>query len=783
MKSLFNYRITLLLLLLFPNFSNAQSFGYVTIGGGGYVTSVIGSPSEKNLFYAKTDVGGIFRWQEASASWKPLFGWVANNQTSYLGAESLAIDPQAPNKVYVLAGTSYWDGGKSAILRSDDYGETWKVTDVTSLFKANGNGSDRQKGESLAVDPNKGNILFCGTRNNNGLFKSTDAGVSWQKISTLNVTDASISFVVFDTSSGTTGNASQTIYVGVFREGADNIYVSKDGGTSWGSIGGHATGKPQRCVISSDRNLYVTYGGTTGAVKRYNMDNGTWKDCTPPAGWVVNRAFSGIDVDPGAPNKIVATTYNWWQNEQQWGWADAIYYSEDGGVTWKEKVGKNNATFSNNGIPWIKGAIHWAGCATFNPAKPGWVFVVSGNGVFATENIAASKPLWIFMSKGLEETVMLDLVSIPGGPLISSVGDQGGFVHTDITKAPLAQISQSSGFAFAGQLPSTIVRVATDLYLSENNGTTWTKLKATPDAMTKGKTAISADGKTILWKSTVNNQEKCWVTKDKGTTWTASAGINFSCYPMADPVAVNRFYAYNRSDGYLYVSEDGGLSFQKAGLAGSNGNARIATWYKKEGCIWIAMGNSGIKYSTDAGKSFQSIPVSSAEVIAIGKEMTGSDVATLFIYGKSKSTDVIGIYRSTDGGKTWERADDNNHQFGHLANAGMIEADRNIYGRVYRSTAGMGIPYMDVQAATKVQTSFQDNELKLFPNPFSSSITLQTGNTIVNQVQVYNLQGALVQTILNNQPSFCFGNDLKPGAYMVKVIGESNTKVKKIIKN
>ncbi|MBV5316104.1 MAG: T9SS type A sorting domain-containing protein [Prolixibacteraceae bacterium] len=779
MKNSIYYLITLTFLIYIPFLTKAQSFGYVAIGGGGYVTSVVGCPTEPNLFYAKTDVGGIFRWQEDTKSWKPLFGWVANNQTSYLGAEALAIDPQSPNKIYALVGTDYWDGGKSAILRSEDYGETFKITDVTSLFKAHGNGSDRQKGETLVVDPNKSNILFCGTRYNKGLFKSIDSGVSWQKVTSLNVTDASISFVAFDVSSGTKGTATPNIYVGVHREG-ENLYVSKDGGISWTAVGGNPQGKPQRCAFSGDGNLYVTYIGTAGGVRKLNLSSGTWTNCTPNLS--TNRGFSGIDVDPNNPNRVVTTTYNMWWNEQVWGWADFIFYSEDGGTTWNEKVGKNNATFTNNGIPWLKGAIHWAGCATFNPAKPGWVFVVSGNGVFATENIAATKPLWKFMSKGLEETVMLDLISIPGGPLISSVGDQGGFVHTDVTKAPLAQISQSSGFAFAGQKPATIARVATDLYLSENNGTSWTKLPPTPDAMTKGKVAVSADGKTILWKSTVNSLEKCWVTTTKGASWTASSGINFSCSPAADPVVSSRFYAYNRTEGYLYVSEDGGLSFQKAGLAGINGNARIATWHGKEGHIWIAMGSSGIKYSSDSGKSFQTVSVYSAEVVAVGKEMPGTDIPTIFIYGRSKSSDVIGIYRSTDWGKTWVRADDNQHQFGHLANAGMIEADRTIYGRVYRSTAGMGIPYMDAQIPTAVQTAIKSDEAVLFPNPFTSSITLQAGKSKIELVQVYNLNGSLLKTIIPNQQTIRFGHDLETGMYLVKVSGEKSMMTFKIIK-
>ena len=58
------------------------------------------------------------------------------------------------------------------------------------------------------------------------------------------------------------------------------------------------------------------------------------------------------------------------------------------------------------------------------------------------------------MVKGLEETVPLDFISVPGGPFLTSVGDQGGFIHTDITVSPATgNMSQSSGFAYAAKQP------------------------------------------------------------------------------------------------------------------------------------------------------------------------------------------------------------------------------------------------------------------------------------------------------------------------------------------
>ena len=765
---------------IFSYTNYAQNFGYVSIGGGGYVTSVVSCPTEQNLFYAKTDVGGIFRWQQATSTWKPLFEWVGDSQTSYLGAESLAVDPKAPNKVYVLVGTSYWNSGKSAILRSDDYGETWEITDVTSQFKANGNGSDRQKGESLAVDPNKGNILFCGTRYNNGLFKSTDSGVSWQKVTSLNVSDASISFVAFDAGSGTQGNATPNIYVGVHREGV-NLYVSKDGGATWTDAGGNSEGKPQRFAFSSDGNIYITYTGTVKGIRKMKLSTGAWTNCTP--GLSTNKGFSGIDVDPNNPKRLIASTYNMWWNQQPWGWADYIFYSEDGGLSWTEKANKNVATMDKNGIPWIHGAMHWIGCTTFDPYNSNRVFVVSGNGIFVCEDIALSWPTWKFMTKGLEETVMLDMISVPDGPVITSIGDIGGFVHIDVDEYPLTQISQSSGFAYAGKLSGTIARVATNLYLSEDNGATWQELPGTSDEMTKGKVALSADGKTILWKSTVNSQHKCYYTTDKGMNWNPVNGLNFNCIPIGDPVNPQKFYAYNSSDGYCYASIDGGKNFTYRDLAGKNGHIRSSIAVGKEDQLWIALGSGGLKYTTTGGYTFETTTAYYCSAVAVGKSALGTTNPTVYIYGRDKMASKIGIYYSTDMGHTWTRLSDDRHEYGHLANAGIIVADQNVYGRVYRSTAGMGIPYLDVsQTPTAVQIPKEHSEFVLYPNPFNTEINLQAGKSAISQIQIYNMSVSLLKTIYPEQQSVRFGADLRTGVYIVKISGEDGVTVRKIVK-
>ena len=154
------------------------SYGQVEIGGGGFVTGVF-STCEENVYYARTDVGGAYRWDEAAQQWKSLSYWVTDEDKGLLGIDGLAVDPNDASKLYLLAGTEYFSGGKTAILISDNYGETFTVVDVTDKIKAHGNGMGRGNGERIAVDPNNGIIIFVGGRTG-GMLKSTDGGSTWE---------------------------------------------------------------------------------------------------------------------------------------------------------------------------------------------------------------------------------------------------------------------------------------------------------------------------------------------------------------------------------------------------------------------------------------------------------------------------------------------------------------------------------------------------------------------------------------------------------------------------
>lgn len=147
----------------------SYEWGNVRFDGGGFVSSVIFHPIAKNLLYARTDVGGIYRYDFSTQHWIPLMDFISENDKGLYGTESFALDPTDPTRIYVLAGTGYFSDGRTAIFRSTDQGANWDTTYVEML--AHGNGMGRQTGEKLAVDPNMPNIILCGSRTKGVLQK------------------------------------------------------------------------------------------------------------------------------------------------------------------------------------------------------------------------------------------------------------------------------------------------------------------------------------------------------------------------------------------------------------------------------------------------------------------------------------------------------------------------------------------------------------------------------------------------------------------------------------
>ncbi|MGA2352842.1 MAG: hypothetical protein ABSF70_20590, partial [Terracidiphilus sp.] len=500
-------------------FGQANSAGYTwgnvnTGAGGGYIPNIIFNPSQQNLVYARTDIGGAYKLNTTTNLWVPLMDFTTWANWGHLGVESLATDPVNPNNLYIMTGmyTNSWDPLNAALLISNNQGTTFPTT-VTMPFKAGGNMPGRNMGERLAIDPNLNSVLFFGARSGNGLWKSTNSGLTWSQVTSFpqpgtyavlpgDVYSGDIIgpvWVVFDPRTGSSGKATQTIYVGVAQPDGTNIYVTTNGGTTWAPLAGQPTCAltgtqttgtvactngaswsvastapapgflPQHAVLDSVNGfLYVTYSngagpydGLMGDVQKYNTATGVWTEISPVVPTTASGAdyfgYCGLAVDKQVPTTIMVSAFNSW-------WPDTIIWrSTNSGATWSQIWSWTSYpsrsfmyTLNDSAAPWLNEGdtnpiapieapeLGWmvSGLA-IDPFNSNHMLYGTGMTMWGTTNLtnwdAGTQFALTDASMGIEETTVLSLVSPPAGGgahLYSAMGDIGGFVHTSLTAAP-----------------------------------------------------------------------------------------------------------------------------------------------------------------------------------------------------------------------------------------------------------------------------------------------------------------------------------------------------------
>jgi hypothetical protein len=426
--------------------------------------------------------------------------------------------------------------------------------------------------------------------------------------------------------------------------------------------------------------------------------------------------------------------------------------------------------------------LHWAGSVKIDPFNRNRAFIISGNGVYMTENLWNTKPTFKMAVTNLEETVPSELVSLPGSPVVTAIGDYDGFAYQDITKyynrySP--NMGTTTGLAVAGKNLNVMVRVGSNAYLSENMGTSWTQIN-TPSTANSGWCAVGANGKCIVLTSSGAHP---FYTFNKGTNWTEMPGITANNIRFfADFEKDNVFYANvsNNLRTYTYNETTQVFEYTSVALTGAYNN-RLTIVPGIAGEIWVPRNNNGLSRIINAhtgNPTITNLALTTVTCVGVGKAAPGKSYPSLFIWGRPKSTDLTGLYRSDDEGINWVRINDDAHQFGGPGNAQFVKGDMNVYGRVYMSTVGRGIIYGElVSGGTSIPKIIQSNKIKISKS--NVGIILETQG--VCPYRIYSISGLLVE---NN---ICFqnrtiGQTLMPGVYILSVETANGTETMKFVK-
>ena len=466
----------------------------VPLGGGGYVTG-LACDSTGNDIYARTDVGGVFRWVPTTGgngAWLSITDMIVPVTTpdtaALLFTSSVAVDPSNSNNLYISVGSPSASTTRG-IYASTDRGASWARINPSDDIVMDGNGTYRLYGERLAVDPNNPGIVWFGSTQQ-GLYKGVKSGSTWTwtQIASTSVPfgavasttsgKAGVTFVACDSNGGAT-----IVYAGVFdntTSATGGVYRSTDGGATWAKVSGVTVGTPARGQIAPDGSLYVTSGNVVARLPR----GGSLAAITPNSAY--NYRAVAVDPSDATGNTVYAAEGN---NAAQY---NRIWRSTDGGASWTTQYQNLNdnraiARSEPDGTPCVTG--YWFGGTSSMLVAPGsanTLWAADAFGVARTQNAdqlggtaVGSQAIWYMLQVNQEETYVEALKNAPTGPqLMTALADVGGYRYNDISQRPVGAAgnafttpadANTNSLDFCESDPSVWVRAWTG---TVGNGTT-----------------------------------------------------------------------------------------------------------------------------------------------------------------------------------------------------------------------------------------------------------------------------------------------------------------------
>ncbi|AFY32698.1 sialidase family protein [Calothrix sp. PCC 7507] len=700
--------------------SAPYSWGNVAINGMGFVTGLVIHPAAPDLIYARTDVGGVFRWDATASQWIPLMDGFGRDQKHYYSIESIALDPKNPDVIYAAVG-GYTQEANGEILKSSDRGITWIATGLRTPtgehVRMGGNENWRWVGERLAVDPNNSQVIYFGSRLD-GLYQSSDGAVSWKKVTSFPATgtaNGGLAFVLFDPQTTKT-------YVGVIGGG---VYSSKNGGANWQLLKDDpgVNQNPQQAAIAKDGTLYIAFftSSDTPQGEVWKYANNQWIQITPES----NKNYTSVTIDPNNPDIVMVAEYPLSSS--------GMYRSINGGKNWdRVRLDVKAERW------WPSWHLHTLmGRLVINPHNPKQVWLTTGFGVMRTDDITVSPSNWVTYMSNLEELVTFVVKSPPlvgGAALLSGIADMDGFRHLSITNIPSqtyerGKFADTTGMDFSEANPFIVVRVGSSPGVggredsqvrgaySSDNGQNWRPFSVPPTGAVNGKVAVSATLQPngypiIVWAPQGNVYPHR--SLDGGQTWLSVTGapngtISQLWFPSqavaSDRVDGNVFYLYKYDDdknktygGTFYRSVDGGATWKPTVTNLPNDHLHyVKAVPGMRGHVWLSVYGNSLYRSGDGGQSFTRLAnVQRADELTFGKPASGRTNSTVFVYGVVNQTE--GLFRSDDAtslpgdaaGATWMKVSTANQAFGNVT---YLEGDRLKFGGIYVGTGGRGIFY------------------------------------------------------------------------------------------
>lgn len=650
---------------------------------GGRTRAVAGVPARPNVFYIGAVDGGVWKTDDAGRTWQPIFdeqatqsiGAIAiapsNPDIIYVGSgeglhrpdlsvgdgiyrsadagrtwkhlglseaqqiPEIAVDPKDPNTVFAaVLGHPYGANPERGIYRSRDGGTTWQKV----LFKDNDTG-----GSAVALDPSRPNVVYAALWQDRlgpwedknqfqgtggGLFKSTDGGDTWRRLSEgLPANTSQVNFSISASRADRLYAVVATTEPGSYASAAGlGVFRSENGGEDWERI----TNDPRPAlrigggdlpIIRVDpTNPDVVY--STGLVTMKSVDGG--KSWTPLRGAPGGDDYQNLWISP-ADSRILALVGD-----------QGAVVSVNGGRTWSSWFTQPTAQL-----------YHVSATSTFpyrlcSGQQESGSLCISSRGNDGSITDRDWHPVGVIeYGYVAPDPLDPDVIYGAGRNEVTRFHASTGLVQ-NVTPIPLRdpsiRVDRTEPLMFSPLDPHTLYYAANMLYRTRDGGMSWDVIS--PD-LTREHPGIPAsvgtmhapgmeDHRGAIYSISVSSHDAnvLWAGTDDGLVWrTADGGKNWSNITPDGLTAwskVTQIDASHFDDGTAYVSvsrmriddlkpyvfrtRDGGRSWTpiSAGLAQDEPVNAVREDPKRRGLLFAATEKS-VWLSADDGDHWSSL--------------------------------------------------------------------------------------------------------------------------------------------------------------------------------
>jgi len=615
---------------------------------GGRVSAVSGAIGQPAVFYAGLPLGGVWKTTSAGETWTPIFDGVT--EVSSVGA--LEVAPSDPNVIYVGMGDLITGGGineGNGVYKSIDAGKTWQHLGL----------DDTKQIPSILVDPRDPNLVLVAAQGDvhkksetRGVFRSTDGGKTWTK--TLYVDDSTGMQKITWAADHPEAMLATSVrhWVVVPTTPARVPPAGGPGGPGGPGGQGPQTGPTQTKLFKSTDNGVTWHEITGGGLPR-----------------LTGRTSVAIAMNTNAQRMFLIGNFG-------------LYRSDDGGTTWRQMDAADKRIANGQG---------GYNCGVYvDPKNPDVVYTINTSSYKSTDGGNTftgfkgapggddPQQLWIDPTNGQRMLMGVDqgaIVTLDGGNTWSSwynqSTDQIYHIAVDNSYPYWVYGSQQDAGAIRTRSRGNLGAITP---LDWNPVSGWEWGTTIPDPLNPN--IVYASGSGIL-KITYPSEQ--WINVSPnvdpnlyGRT-TISQPLAFAPWNPHELIAAFQFLMATTDGGvhWTKISPDLGFpagdtipadSLRGRGAPGSPIGGAIqsmALSTVKRGVIWVGTQNGLIKLTTDEGKTWNDVTIPNlpnptrADVLAI--EASHFDPATAYAVVDLHNTGDYKphVYRTRDYGKTW----------------------------------------------------------------------------------------------------------------------------------